>query len=269
MLFLTLILALDAIILPTIAQITLSDFQAIAGFPVPCADAYDQTINACNKQQDFSSPNTCTANCLAALSTVQSDIQNACSGVLVDPGSVIGHFFVGSGPAFVCSGIPFHDDGNEPESSSTSSQEATMTMTTMTTVTRSSQASSTTSISVKTKPSSSSSSSQETSTRSPSTVKTTRASSHITTESTSTTSSPSKSTTTKTEPSFFATAANDGTATTFTSKSQQTSSSNPDRYGGGGSPFEISANVAGARSVQESLWLLVVIVAIGFGGVVL
>lgn len=59
-------------------------------------------------------------------------------------------------------------------------------------------------------------------------------------------------------PAIDKTAINDGSKTVITSKADQTASSNADAFGGGGSPFEISAGVKGVESASKVALLAVV-----------
>jgi len=52
---------------------------------------------------------------------------------------------------------------------------------------------------------------------------------------------------------FTKTAINQGTATVLTSKADQSASANPDAFGGGGSPFEISGV---SHTVVNMIWIL-------------
>lgn len=61
-----------------------------------------------------------------------------------------------------------------------------------------------------------------------------------------------------TSPTFVKTAINDGSKTVVTSKADQTASSNADAFGGGGSPFEVSAGVKGVDGVSKVALLAVV-----------
>lgn len=55
---------------------------------------------------------------------------------------------------------------------------------------------------------------------------------------------------TQTDSVFTKTIVNDGSAAVITSKPEQTASNNPDAFGGGGSPFEISGGV----HAMDVLW---------------
>ncbi|MCJ1480151.1 hypothetical protein MMC06_000305 [Schaereria dolodes] len=62
--------------------------------------------------------------------------------------------------------------------------------------------------------------------------------------------------TTATPAAFVKTAVNDGSATVITSKPDQTASPNPDAFGGGGSPFEISDGSISGAKVVDVTWVV-------------
>lgn len=251
-----LLLLVASVIFPSVADISLSGFQQIVGFPQACQDAYNHPISACDPYRDFGAGHTCSPACSIALEALQTSIQIACRGINVDPSSVMGHFFSSTGPQFVCSGVAYNVAqgdaaicSEESATAATSSRTSSATGTSTFSVT---DITTTTHHAITHATSTSRSTSHEASS-SPSPADS--ASSTIPT-------GESKTST----PSFLSTAANDGTATTFSSQSQRTSSSNPDNFGGGGSPFEVSANSASAiRGESRTLWLSIGMLMLGIG----
>ncbi|KAF7507780.1 hypothetical protein GJ744_010081 [Endocarpon pusillum] len=170
----------------------------------------------------------CSLQCIAALSTVNNNLLSACTGVQASPNTLIGLFFAQKGVSYLC---PNSVMGNGPAPSSTGVE--------------STAAETSTSSSSTSSPSSSSSSSLSSE---PSTTTTTSSSSTTESSQSSITSAPS--------PSFQPTTAVDkGVATVLTSEAQRSDSSksNPEAFGGGGSPFEVAANGAVPGRVRNSV----------------
>ncbi|MCJ1257877.1 hypothetical protein MMC24_005705 [Lignoscripta atroalba] len=271
----------------TAAAIDLSDFQKIAGFSAACTNAYNTPINGCTAS-DFTSRQPCSTRCVRCLETITNVIISACEGTKADPTTLIGMFFTGEGVNALCPnvGAPASMSmmqSNGPTASMITSISQTTTPTEETTASLSVLTS--TSLLVETTPSMSITTSQSTelpssdavpssSTRSQSSLATANSSSSATSEASSTTAIPTSSSsaqstesttatvtvTSSPSASFIKTAVNGGSATVITSKPDQTSSSNPDSFGGGGSPFEISNGLSGANTVEIAWRLLGVVV---------
>jgi hypothetical protein len=229
LLFLTSILLLPS----TTSASTLNPFkvQQISNFPAECAAAYNVDISDCTSSEISVTGNIekggqgiCSLQCIAALSVVNSNLNIACEGVQANPNTLIGLFFNGKAISYLC---PNSVEGNGPAPSSTGDS----------------------SISTSSLPSSSTESSTSTSTST-----STRPSSITTQISQSTSSTTTEKPSPSPSPSFQpTTAVNNGIATVFTSEAQRTSSSNPDAFGGGGSPFEVAANAAPSGKVRNSV----------------
>ena len=275
--FLSLCLSLIAV-LPKSTAVDLSQFQQINGFSPACTSAYNTPIPGC-KPSDFSSNGPCSEACIAGLQTITNLLNSACAGTQADPSSLIGHFFQGTGVTALCpnAATATTDQASPSQQSTTTTlvivsftRPASSTSTLLVTSSTSSMTASTAAISLSM--SSLPMSSLPTSTSSVDTfllTSTSNAQSQQATESSARSSSTSASTTftlqsspgstdvvatpatSSTSPTpatrtatngFVKTVVNDGSATVLTSKAQQTASDNPDAFGGGGSPFEISSN---------------------------
>ncbi|MCJ1433163.1 hypothetical protein MMC27_002522 [Xylographa pallens] len=256
-------------------SISLSQFQEINGFSATCTAAYNTDIPGCTTS-DFTSNNPCSINCISGLEAISALLNSACQGTEADPNTLIGLFFEGNGVSALCPNVV---SGTTPQSSAggqsgdSSMTTSTSTMSEASVFTMSSKAPMTSTVSTSDRPNPTTATSSALShTLAFSTVstvmKTTSSSSGSSTQ-TSHSSSPSvlasPSPSTAASPSisqsssitqaglgFTKTAVNDGTAVVFTSQPEQTASNNPDAFGGGGSPFEISNR--GIRSV-DALWM--------------
>ncbi|MCJ1238584.1 hypothetical protein MMC14_006574 [Varicellaria rhodocarpa] len=270
--FLSLCLSLIAI-LPTSTAVDLSQFQQINGFSPACTNAYNTPIPGCSPL-DFASNRPCSNTCIAGLQTITSLLNSACAGTQADPSSLIGHFFQGTGVTALCpNAAAATTDQASPSQQSTTTTLAIVSFTRPSSSTSTLLVTSTTSsIIASTDALSSPTSSLPTSTSSIDTFLLTSASNAQSQQSTETSAlssstsasttfvlqsspgstdvvatpatlstSPTPATTTATNV-FVKTVVNDGSATVLTSKAQQTASDNPDAFGGGGSPFEISSN---------------------------
>ncbi|MCJ1290682.1 hypothetical protein MMC34_002224 [Xylographa carneopallida] len=263
---------------PTTASssVSLSQFQQIYGFSATCTAAYNTDIPGCTAS-DFTSNNPCSINCISGLEAISALLNSACQGTEADPNTLIGLFFEGNGVSALCPNVV---SGSTPQSSP-GGQGGGISMTTTTStvseasvVTTSSKASTPTTVSTSERPSPTTTTTSAlshmlgSSTVSPVTKTTTVASSSSTKTSqsalTSVLSSLSLSTATAQSASlrssitqagsgFTKTVVNDGTAVLLTSKPEQTASDNPDAFGGGGSPFEISNQSIRAADV---LWMM-------------
>ncbi|MCJ1305242.1 hypothetical protein MMC08_008056 [Hypocenomyce scalaris] len=250
----TLSLFLLTPLLRTALAISLSQFQTIANFPSACTSAYNSQISGCTAS-DFSNGDPCSTSCIAGLQSITALIDSACKGSQADPTTLIGIFFVGKGVDTLC---PNYAASSAAASSATagSSTETAIIIQTSTLVASSLSAAA----------SSLTSASSTTSTTTSSTVSVLPI---PLSQSTNTIPSPSvtpkSSTSTPTErPTFLKTAINDGSKTVLTSKAEQTSSSNPDAFGGGGSPFEISA---GVKPVERA-WIYTMLAVVGVVGLI-
>jgi hypothetical protein len=207
--------------LTSAASLNLFKVQQISNFPKQCTAAYNFDISDCSTSEitvtgkvEADGKGACSLQCIAALSFVTQNIFESCKGVQANSKTLIGLFFARQGLPFLC---PNSVDGNGPAPSSTGQKGTVAT------------------------PSASSAESSETSLSS--TILATATS--TTTSSSSDTAVAEQSTTSEASPSFQpTTAVNNGVATVFTSEAQRSDSSNPDAFGGGGSPFEVAANAA-------------------------
>ncbi|MCJ1283947.1 hypothetical protein MMC26_003278 [Xylographa opegraphella] len=257
------------------SSISLSSFQQIYGFSATCTAAYNTDIPGCTTS-DFTSNNPCSISCISGLEVISALLNSACQGTEADPSTLIGLFFHGNGVSALCPNVV---SGSTPQSSaggqgggnsmtiatSMMSETAVITFsssspvtTTASTSERPNPTTSTTSALLNTPGSSTISTIMKTTSLSGSPTHTPQSSSaNIST-------SPSPSTTTMQSVSsgssitqagsdFTKTVVNDGTAVVLTSKPEQTASDNPDAFGGGGSPFEISNQ--GVR-VLDFLWMV-------------
>ncbi|MCJ1415678.1 hypothetical protein MMC32_002010 [Xylographa parallela] len=256
-------------------SISLSQFQEINGFSPTCTAAYNTDIPGCTAS-DFTSNNPCSINCISGLEAISALLNSACQGTEADPNTLIGIFFEGNGVSALCPNVV---SGTTPQSSAggqsggNSMTTTTSTMPEASIVTISSKPPTTTTVSTSDRPNPTTSITSVLShTFAFSTVstamKTTSSSSGSSTQ-TSHSSSPSvlaslspstaaaqsvsqSSSITQAGSGFTKTIVNDGTAVVLTSQPEQTASNNPDAFGGGGSPFEISNR--GIRTV-DALWM--------------
>ena len=209
--------------LSSAATLNLFKVQQISNFPKQCTAAYNFDISDCSSSEisltgrvEADGKGICSLQCIAALSIVTQNIFESCKGVQAQANTLIGLFFARQGVPYLC---PNSVDGNEPAPSSTGLK-GTLAA-----------------------PSASSAASSDIS--SSSTTLATATS--TTTSSSSNTAAAAQPKTSNPSPSFQpTTAVNNGVATVFTSKAQRSGSSNPDAFGGGGSPFEVAANAASA-----------------------
>ncbi|ERF71589.1 hypothetical protein EPUS_00578 [Endocarpon pusillum Z07020] len=210
-------------------SLNLFKVQAITNFPQKCAATYSIDISDCSPSEitvsgeiEPDGRGVCSLECIAALSMVNNNLLSACTGVQANANTLIGMFFAQKGVSYLC---PNSVVGNGPAPSSTGVESTAAETSTS---------------------SSSSSSSGETLTTTTTT----------TTSSSSTTESSQSSITSAPSPSFQPTTAVDkGVATVLTSEAQRSDSSksNPDAFGGGGSPFEVAANGAVPGRVRNSV----------------
>jgi hypothetical protein len=184
--------------------INLSDFQQINGFSSPCTAAYNTPIPGCTAD-DFTGMNPCSAACISGLEEITALLNSACQGTEADPSTLIGKFFQGTGVNALC---PNADNSSVPTT--------TPSMT-------SSSATSSSSLSLSIGTSSTSTLSLD-STTSPT------ASSAPSMTATGSLLSSSSSKVTYTVVS----------SSTSSSKPGPTTSTNPDAFGGPGTPFAIS-----------------------------
>ncbi|MCJ1474897.1 hypothetical protein MMC13_003557 [Lambiella insularis] len=256
-------------------SLNLSDFQQINGFDSACTVAYNTPIPGCSTS-DFTSNNPCSLTCINGLEVITILLGSACQGIEADPTTLIGQFFEGNGikalcpnfvPAQTLDSSAFAQLTGRPGASTTNAQTSTTPQYISTT---SSQRSTGSSLSASTEPiltstSLTSSSSTSLSLTMTSSILSTQVS--LASSSTSLTTSPSlavvpagttpSSSSTQSDSGFTKTIVNDGSAVVITSKPEQTASNNPDAFGGGGSPFEISEGVH-ALDVLYTLYGLVI-----------
>ena len=89
---------------PSLATIKLSQFQAISGFSDDCTAAYDSPVKECDSS-DFKDGNSCSSDCVTALTTLQTTINSACQGSRAEPGTLIALFFEDEGVSTLCPNI--------------------------------------------------------------------------------------------------------------------------------------------------------------------
>ena len=254
---------------PTLSQasssssISLSQFQQIYGFSATCTAAYNTDIPGCTAS-DFTSNNPCSINCISGLEAISALLNSACQGTEADPNTLIGLFFAGNGVSALCPNVvsgspPQSSAGGESGGNSMTATTSMMSQASMLTI--SSKVPTTITVSTSDRPNpatstssalsrtlvssivstvmktatSSSGSSAQTSQSSSASVLASPSPSPATTQSVSQSSSI-----TQAGAGLTKTAVNDGTAVLLTTKPEQTASDNPDAFGGGGSPFEIS-----------------------------
>ncbi|SLM34922.1 hypothetical protein LPUS_03893 [Lasallia pustulata] len=259
------------LLLPCTRAISLSQFQTIADFPDTCTQAYNSQINGCTAS-DFINGNPCSTGCMNGLQAITTLIDTACAGSQADPTTLIGMFFIGKGINALCPNYaaPIAEASSTMGESSTPSAVVIETST----LVASSLSAATTSAATSTHTPSTTSTPTPSTTYTPTPTTTASSPSSTTTSFTisvlpvplsqSTTSTPSPLTTANPStsasidrPTFVKTAINDGSKTVLTSKADQTASTNPDAFGGGGSPFEISAGVKGTESASRVALLAV------------
>ncbi|MCJ1338835.1 hypothetical protein MMC09_004124 [Bachmanniomyces sp. S44760] len=208
--------------------LSLSDFQQITGFSTSCTSAYNAPIPDC-QTSDFTNGAPCSSQCVASLQTVCNAVDTACSGIEADPHTLIGTVFSGNGVSVLCPNVGSSSGSQGLQSSASSSKSSIPSSTSQFAGVASTASSSLTT----------------------STSSITSSTSHPLTTAQPSTATPvsigaaTSSATTPDFRSFVHTAVDDGSATVFTNKAEQTASSNPDAYGGGGSPFEIANNANG------------------------
>ncbi|MCJ1404347.1 hypothetical protein MMC11_007572 [Xylographa trunciseda] len=245
------------------SSISLSQFQQIYGFSATCTAAYNTDIPGCTAS-DFTSNNPCSINCISGLEAIAALLNSACQGTEADPKTLIGLFFEGNGVSALCPNV---GQGPAPQSSMDGQSEGgSMTTTTnimsiTPPITTSFKASVTTTALTSDRPNPTASTTSAPphtlgSSTASTITKTTTSSAGSSTQnpemsSSSISASPTPSTAatlgvsqsgsaTQAGSGFTKTVVNDGTAVVLTSQSEQTASNNPDAFGGGGSPFEIS-----------------------------
>ncbi len=269
-------------LLTTIIAVKPSDFQPMDHLPTAhCTALWNDDFLGC-LTSDFSNGSPCSPGCVFGVETTQDEAMVVCKNVQADPNSLMGLFMAGKGTDALCpnaggSQTPISTITTTTQSSggasggastsAVSSGAGTMVVSSSSSIpTSSSQPSSVapstiTSTIITTQASSPSSSVSSSS--DPLTTTIVLHSTFVThltaplssspsptfTSSTSSTSSTPKPSETSTAAGFLHTAVNDGSATVLTSKPAQTSSTNPDAFGGGGSPFEIAS--AGIRSISN------------------
>jgi hypothetical protein len=228
--------------LSSAAPLNLFKVQQISNFPRQCMAAYNFDISDCSSSEisvtgkvEPDGKGLCSLDCIGALLVVTQKLFDSCQGVQANPNTLIGLFFIGQGVPYLC---PNSVDGNEAAAGSTGAKGTVAA------------------------PSSSSAASSEIALSS-AMVTTTSPSS---TSSSSQTAAPAQPTTSEASPSFQpTTAVNNGVATVFTSEAQRSDSSNPDAFGGGGSPFEVAANAASA-SGRGGANVIATVMAVSFWG---
>ena len=254
--------------LPTSVAVTLSQFQQINGFSTSCTNAYNTPIPGC-KPSDFANNQPCSITCIAGLQSITVLINSACAGTQADPSSLIGHFFQGTGVIALC---PNADAATTTSSQATQSQQTTsITLSVKSSAKPASSTStivitsSTATIAVSTSAQSSPINPIPTLTSSVESSLSLLTSNTESQPSTGSSASPSSTpvsttftlqsspegTTVVATPAPFLTSTNSASAAA-TSKAQQTASNNPDQFGGGGSPFEISIGSRANHMVTAS-----------------
>jgi hypothetical protein len=209
--------------LSSAAPLNLFKVQQISNFPRQCTAAYNFDISDCSASEisvtgkvEADGKGLCSLDCIGALSVASQKLFEACQGVKASSNTLIGLFFIGQGVPYLC---PNSVPGNEAAAASTGAK-GTVAAPSPSSI-ASSEIASSSAILATTSSTSTSSSSQ--------------------------TAAPAQPTTSEASPSFQpTTAVNNGVATVFTSEAQRSDSSNPDAFGGGGSPFEVAANAASA-----------------------
>jgi hypothetical protein len=203
------------------SSLNLAKLQPISNFPTKCTYAYNADISSCTSSEititgriTSSGKGVCSLQCLAGLSDVNANLSSACAGVRASPDTLIGLFFADKGIEYLC---PNSVEGSGAPAPSSTSEDGSAAST-------------------------SSTSDTDTETKIPTSTTTTSSSSS------ETTADPSPS------PTFQpTTVVNNGVATTITSEAQRTeaANTNPDAFGGGGSPFEVAANGAASLSARR------------------
>ena len=230
--------------------VSLPQFQPISGFSDACTRAYNSLIPGCTPS-DFNQNGPCSADCINGLQVISALINSACQGTVADPTTLIQLFLEGKGVVALCpnaalpsSSIP---TGGSPSTSDSVNGDRTSTTPTISTttdhLTDTTSAFSTTDMSLTTTPVVAATESTGSTARavSTTTISSSSPSSSIpTTVASAAASSTSTNTAPTFEPGFPKTVADAGSAAVITSKAEQSSSRNPDAFGGGGSPFEIS-----------------------------
>ena len=271
-----LLLAPFSTLVPVSSAISLSQFQQIYGFSAACTAAYNTDIPGCTAS-DFTANNPCSINCISGLEVITALLNSACQGIEADPKTLIGLFFEGNGVSALCPNV---DSGSTQQSSAgAQSGGNSMTTTTITSTLVQTLPSAISSVASSTTPTSSSNrpnptistttmsptlGSSATATVTQTTIETSYSSQSSRTTLSSISVSPSPSSVaslaasisnlaTQTGSGFTKTAVDDGTAVVITSKPEQTSSNNPDAFGGGGSPFEISNQ---STNVMDNVWMM-------------
>ena len=224
------LLQLSLLILVTLTSaLKLTDIQGITQFPSDCTAAYSVDITDCTDkeitltgkiQRDRSG--ICSIQCIRALAAVMNNINFSCGNIEGRPGSLIAIFFANQGVSYLC---PNSIEGVEPSPTSTGGNAAASTTTSTGDAAQSSEPPSV-------------NDGESTATES------------------STTVAPSSATPQASSTKAFVTttAVNNGVAEVITSETQRAASENADAFGGGGSPFEVSGNTAGAIAVPALLF---------------
>lgn len=232
----SLLLLLLLITPPTLATssspLNLFTLQPISSFPPSCTEAYSGDISDCSSAEvtttgriSSEGRGVCSLQCIAALSTVNDNINRACGGIQANPATLIGMFFTERALAYLC---PNSVEGRGPPPRSTAAPSSSLITPTLTSTSPSPSATE-------------SETESETETDKPET------SPETSPESESETSPPPSP---KPTPTFQpTTAVNNGVATVLTSEAQRSDSAktNPEAFGGGGSPFEVAANAASSH----------------------
>ena len=230
--------------------VSLPQFQPIFGFSDACTRAYNTLIPGCTPS-DFNKNGPCSADCINGLQVISALINSACQGTVADPATLIQLFLEGKGVVALCpnAALPSSSvlSGGSPSTSDSvngdrTSSASTVSMTAMT-LTDTASVSSTTDTSLTTRPVVAATETVGSTAHAVGTTTSTLSSSSSSVPST-VASAAASSTSTNTartfEPGFPKTVADAGSAAVITSTADQSSSRNPDAFGGGGSPFEIS-----------------------------
>ncbi|OJJ49814.1 hypothetical protein ASPZODRAFT_128345 [Penicilliopsis zonata CBS 506.65] len=84
--------------------VSLSQFQAIAGFPPLCTSTWNSEIPGCAAEDFDQGRRPCSAACIEGLQSTATTLNQTCAGSEVGEDTLIGLFFRGLGVSTVCPG---------------------------------------------------------------------------------------------------------------------------------------------------------------------
>ena len=111
-----------AALLPSVAAISLTDFQPIKGFSQQCTQAYGTPLTGCSSS-DFQKKG-CSLDCINFLEALTKILNTECKGTTAFPNTLIGLFFSQQGTSTLCPNVLGTSGGDEGSSAAPSSAAA-------------------------------------------------------------------------------------------------------------------------------------------------